>query len=760
MGFTDRIKGMFKGAKNTSQAQSLYQEVSYSDPTRLFADGVMRYNPSELVTRKGLRIFDKMRKDDQIKAAMSFKKHAVLSSGWEIESPKGKPEDWEVKVFLEDMFNNIEGTLYESLFSILSALEYGYSISEKVYSQDESNRIVLKALKTNKPHSFEFRSDKFGNLIELRQAKSQVGYTIFTDGEKLPIDKFAIFTNQKEFGNHYGISDYEAAYRPWLIKDNSYKWLAMALERRGIPALFALYDSSKYHPALISDLKDVLKNIQASTVGVVPRQDPESLEFFQPKSIADTKNIFVNCIEMFNRDIARALLMPGLLGMTADDKSGSYARAKIHFDVFLMTIEYLRKRLEDRVMMEQIIRPLVDLNFGGVDDYPIFRFSPITEENQLDLMTKWTEMVKIGAFPVTPDDEAHVRNIIKFPEREILEEEPPLEQTPPPPSPGQGNTPASQAPVEGEGLSPSEPPVKQSIEDFERIREVNLLEGLVNFERINTGLDKIESQSKEALIKLLTSTRDSLIRFVKNNQEELPRLIKSLKLKGMGQVQDVIGEMLRASYRFGFQEIKKETSGKEEMGAGLFTPTEALSYLSQKKFWVAGVMKDSILKDTRSILFNSMKSGETLTETQQKINTLFEPWIGTEGILKETEKGFKVGTPFHLETIIRTNTTDAFNQGRIVGAQEVAKFLHGMEYSAILDARTTEQCALLDGRIFPMDSPELGRFTPPLHFNCRSILVPVSKSEEVKASDFIDPTTAGKANSLVPSSFGGSAGKG
>ena len=79
----------------------------------------------------------------------------------------------------------------------------------------------MKRLKTCKPHSFEFISDEYGNLTELRQSKTFSGYA-FGQGQPLPMDKFILFSNQKEFGNHYGISDPEAAYRPWLIKDNSY----------------------------------------------------------------------------------------------------------------------------------------------------------------------------------------------------------------------------------------------------------------------------------------------------------------------------------------------------------------------------------------------------------------------------------------------------------------------------------------------------------------------------------------------------------
>ena len=49
-----------------------FAETAWADPTRMWrtADNFITYNPSALVTRKGLDIFDKMRQDDQIKAAL------------------------------------------------------------------------------------------------------------------------------------------------------------------------------------------------------------------------------------------------------------------------------------------------------------------------------------------------------------------------------------------------------------------------------------------------------------------------------------------------------------------------------------------------------------------------------------------------------------------------------------------------------------------------------------------------------------------
>src|SRR5438552_3378516 len=71
-------------------------EYGYADPRRLFPGRhpSQTYNPSQLVGSKGLQIFDEMQRDAQVKAALSFKRHACIQTGWSVASPEGQPEDW------------------------------------------------------------------------------------------------------------------------------------------------------------------------------------------------------------------------------------------------------------------------------------------------------------------------------------------------------------------------------------------------------------------------------------------------------------------------------------------------------------------------------------------------------------------------------------------------------------------------------------------------------------------------------------------
>ena len=90
------------------------------------------------------------------------------------------------------------------------------------------------------------------------------------------------------------------------------------------------------------------------------------------------------------------------------------------------------------------------------------------------------------------------------------------------------------------------------------------------------------------------------------------------------------------------------------------------------------------------------------------------------------------------EGIARTAITYIANRGHMAAYEQNADVLTGVEFTATLDSRTTEICARWDGTVWDVDDPK--KQTPPLHFNCRSVLVPVVDWEGLG----IEPPPEGK----------------
>lgn len=746
-----------------------FGEVGMADPSRLFPSGsTTPYNPSELVGTQGLRIFDKMRKDDQVKAALAFKRHAVVATGWTIKPPEGKADDWEPVVFLKETLEKVEGSLEKSIMDVLTALTYGYSVTEKVWIEDDNSMLAMRALKTRRPHDFQFEVDPYGNLVGLKQMQN-----------RLPVDKFIIYTHDGEFGNVHGTSDLEAAHRPWWSKLNAYRWMAMYLERLGIPPIFALYNPNSYPDGKIRDLRQLLENLQAATVGAIPRPAPDDLDMWTAELGKGVSEVFIPAMQMYNQDIARALLMPGLLGMTPDTDTGSYARAQVHFDVFMLVIERIRQDIARQVMNEHVVRPMCVLNFGVMDEYPCFEFNPLTDEVRTDLLTTWGTLSGQKVVTTGIDDEKHVRSMLKFPdmtaeleERRKQEEELAARQREATvqglenPEPGNDEDddgkPSGAAEDDKKG---KKPPFKKNEYGDDpkitlisaRVAEQQLKDPYCNYAQIKSDLEEMEERTLDAMTSALDDTLAALLALVKRDFDpRSPGALKwveklTLKTKGLSEEMQ---NFLRESAELGVRTIDAEVARVAENKISItVTPRAAIKAMMDKAVVVSGILRDSLTAKAKSILTAAVKNGDGVEEVAIKLKKAWEPYKGDPNVIKDEEQL----EPHRLKTIVRTNMIDAYNTGRIARLRDpkMSPFIRAVRYSAVLDEVTTEICEELHDTLFEVDDPDLDRVTPPNHYNCRSLLVPVMIDQKVNQDDFKDQGTMGNVLDKIPSSFGG-----
>lgn len=102
------------------------------------------------------------------------------------------------------------------------------------------------------------------------------------------------------------------------------------------------------------------------------------------------------------------------------------------------------------------------------------------------------------------------------------------------------------------------------------------------------------------------------------------------------------------------------------------------------------------------------------------------------GVLTVDELGARLQADYglaswHAEVVARQNAQNAFawaNHQQLTAPAVLAAFPDWM-FDAVLDDRTTPACAGMHGRVYPADDPIWQDFYPPLHFNCRSTVVPI-----------------------------------
>ena len=140
-------------------------------------------------------------------------------------------------------------------------------------------------------------------------------------------------------------------------------------------------------------------------------------------------------------------------------------------------------------------------------------------------------------------------------------------------------------------------------------------------------------------------------------------------------------------------------------------PVEAVSFLDNYVPKLAGNLRESVLEKTRDVLRQSMLDGSTLQERMKA--------------LRESSLELSRMTDRRIEAIARTEITRADTYGRLISMKRDDEVI-GVEFSAILDDRTTDICESRNGLIMRLDDPRLPENTPPCHVQCRSMLLPLT----------------------------------
>lgn len=123
-----------------------------------------------------------------------------------------------------------------------------------------------------------------------------------------------------------------------------------------------------------------------------------------------------------------------------------------------------------------------------------------------------------------------------------------------------------------------------------------------------------------------------------------------------------------------------------------------------------------------------------------------------------------IGAGSNATRLIDTSLTTVYNESRMnvfrglidpVGT--TADTIPGFVYSAILDENTTDICTGYDGMAFKSDDPFMPQ--PPVHFNCRSVLIPVFGNEvpwtNESGGEYTDFSDSQKLAADIPPGFGG-----
>lgn len=109
-----------------------------------------------------------------------------------------------------------------------------------------------------------------------------------------------------------------------------------------------------------------------------------------------------------------------------------------------------------------------------------------------------------------------------------------------------------------------------------------------------------------------------------------------------------------------------------------------------------------------------------------------------DSCMKEIDKSINRRHGYDIATM-RTTSDYICNQAiyNVMNNVELDSYV----YIAILDERTTEQCRTLHDNVYKLSEAKIGINFPPLHFNCRSTVLPYFTEEQQKTFNNMNPTT-------------------
>lgn len=720
------------------------------------------YNPDELVARKGADIYRKMLRDPQVKAAFNLVVDMIISRPWRFETPDDTPQSQEiVDFFTHNLTDAFSGTFSQALRVILQAKAQGYSVSEKIFQPGIWNgqpRWLLHAIKPRQWDSFIFEHDEYGTLTGLLQ--EQVGTQ-----KRLDPNKFIIFVSHPELDAIYGESDLRSAYRAYWEKDVVQKFWNIHLERLagGFIAAKQGDKAASLSPQAEANFRESLRNITQSTAMLLPAGYDLSVIH------APTSQAFQEKIEHCDRQIAKSLMVPELLGFSEQGNTGSYSQSVTHFDLFMLEINQQGDMLAD-ALNEQLFADLARWNYG-VEEFPRFAFERVTEAQKTAMAMAWALAVEKGLVVNTFGDELRTRELVGYDPRE--EDTPPVAvQTPalapvqPAPVPGESQKQMTAKFSEGQAAPWVDRVDFKAIGSLFDAQEKTFLDDLTAFVdtaytecldalakiynrqpddkgqiRIVADVEKLNDAITPATKSALSqSARKHLMASYNAGRGIAQGEIKDAAQAAPGTVSDRLTIAAECAPRKAVRVIKGQpytwTVRNFVEGMGLDT---AEKYFAAKSFEMTGQLTQDVLDSAKQALLNSIRDELSYDDMVAALDAILE---GKNLKLRKGET-----TAFRLETIARTNVVDAFNQAQqsVFNDPELGDFVKALQYAATLDQQTTEFCRAYDGKIFDRTDPIWSQITPPNHYRCRSRLIPITAVDGAYKTSPIPTDSQGNA---------------
>lgn len=315
--------------------------------------------------RSQMELFEEMEeKDAHLFSQLQTRKLAVTGLPWEIQPYSQEPQDELIADFVRKQFQNIEN-FDDILIDLMDAVGKGTSVMELVWGLDSQGRNIVDDILYVHPKKLMWSWEKEQVMICTEQ---------FPSGTWLPANKF-ILHNYKAKSGHPArsgimrIVSWMYLFKNYTVKD----WVAFC-EVYGMPLRLGKYDQAASEEDK-KELMNAIVRIGSDAAGIIP--DTTMIEFKESNKTTSS-DIYENMARYCDEQISKAILGQTL---TSDSGSGSYAQAKTH-DKVRHDLTVADAKALAVTLRRDLIRPLVEYNFGTDAALPFIIFAADEEEDQ------------------------------------------------------------------------------------------------------------------------------------------------------------------------------------------------------------------------------------------------------------------------------------------------------------------------------------------------------------------------------------------
>lgn len=323
-------------------------------------------------------------KDPQVKVGLEILKYFLISKNYVLTSDSDDEISIEITDFIQESLDNMETPFRDVIKNILTAMKYGHSVQEKVYTLNSENRITIKGIypihiKTLQNDPF-IRDDK-GEIQAIHQ-ESMYGTV------DIPIDKCLLYSYDKEFDEIEGNSILNEIKPIAEDKEDIKDWLMTFLNKNESPTTYAKTDDPTHAPII----QESLNNISAGATNIVVGANDE-LGILESSHRGEA---YFTTLNYNDNQIFRRMFLGSLL-LGSGDQTGSYAQSYTQENVLFQIMDGILTDVA-QIIQRTVVNDLTSMNFGLSAKAPSFSFEKFTKKDVLKLLEIVKGFIDNGSF--------------------------------------------------------------------------------------------------------------------------------------------------------------------------------------------------------------------------------------------------------------------------------------------------------------------------------------------------------------------------